>query len=183
MKLNRDFFECLKSWRAGIEQFLKTQLGPIDRETPILDIGLGDSSHVIWGMGFKNLQILDKSNHHQEKEKVPFPFLLGDILKPETLTSLPKFKVITFCECLEHIEKPFDAAQNVLNLLTDDGILLVTVPCLLHNHAGLPYYGDYWRFMPSGLTALFSSAQVVESTYPAHDKSFPYGCCAVVRKK
>jgi hypothetical protein len=67
-----------------------------------------------------------------------------------------RFKTIICMSVLEHCRDPFKMAKNIQALMTDDGILLVSVPFSWEIH-GFP--DDYWRFTPSGVKMLFQNPQ------------------------
>ncbi len=63
-----------------------------------------------------------------------------------------KFKTIISFSVLEHCSNPFIMAENIMNLLDDDGMVFISVPFIWHVHA---YPSDYWRFTPEGIKILF----------------------------
>ncbi len=63
-----------------------------------------------------------------------------------------RFKTIICMSVLEHCRDPFKMAQNIQSLMSENGVLLVSVPFSWEIH-GFP--DDYWRFTPSGVRTLF----------------------------
>jgi SAM-dependent methyltransferase len=57
-------------------------------------------------------------------------------------------------EVLEHVDDIWSAANELFRVLSEDGILIISVPFEIRIH-GSPH--DYWRFTPSGLEYLFRS--------------------------
>lgn len=72
-----------------------------------------------------------------------------------------RFNTIICMSVLEHCRDPFKMARNIQSLMTDDGVLLVSVPFSWEIH-GFP--DDYWRFTPSGVRTLFQ-----ELDFEAHE--------------
>ncbi len=61
------------------------------------------------------------------------------------------FDYVLADQVLEHVKKPWIAAEEVRRVLKPGGITVLT-SCLLHKIHGLPT--DYWRFTPDGLKVL-----------------------------
>jgi SAM-dependent methyltransferase len=70
---------------------------------------------------------------------------LGD-LAPGT------FGLVICCSVLEHMRRPWRAAENLSVLLRPGGSLFISVPWVWRYHA---YPDDYYRFSASALRALF----------------------------
>ena len=54
--------------------------------------------------------------------------IIGDIEDTRTLLHLSKYDCIWMSHLVEHLHYPLGALQNVRNLLTDDGLLFVSMP-------------------------------------------------------
>jgi SAM-dependent methyltransferase len=59
----------------------------------------------------------------------------------------------------EHLRKPWVAAENILRLLKPGGICITVVPFAQRYHEDP---GDYFRYTPAGVLALFEQAGVVQ---------------------
>ena len=161
----------LEQWRKEIDKFLLVELSKRPLKS-IVDIGLGDSSGSIKKTG-RPFDIIDKIRHTNLQS------IECDILRADSLPS-KRWDIVVCCEVFEHIENPFIAAANIYSLLTDSGVILVTVPCNLEHHPGLPWYGDFWRFMPGSIACLFPNRKVTEYVKYSNSPNFPYGICAVI---
>lgn len=82
------------------------------------------------------------------------------------LSSLNReFDAAVVCSVLEHVARPWVAAQELGSVIRSGGILLVTT------HQSFPYHAypkDYYRFTQEGLREIFSEEagwKVVESNY------------------
>ncbi|MHA1539868.1 MAG: methyltransferase domain-containing protein [Alphaproteobacteria bacterium] len=64
------------------------------------------------------------------------------------------FKTIICLSVLEHIDKPWIAAEHIEQILHPEGTLYIAVPWVWQNHA---YPDDYYRFSPNGVKTLFPS--------------------------
>ena len=64
-----------------------------------------------------------------------------------------KFDVVFIYEVLEHVERPFEASNELFRVLKPGGTLLLSTPFIFGIHDA-PY--DYWRFTKYGLKNLFS---------------------------
>jgi SAM-dependent methyltransferase len=63
-----------------------------------------------------------------------------------------RFATIFCLSVLEHCEKPFKMAENLMLLLKPGGHIVVSVPFPWKIHG---YPNDYWRFTPEGVKKLF----------------------------
>lgn len=93
------------------------------------------------------------------------------------------FSLIICCSLLEHVEKPWHMAQNITQLLSQNGIVYITVPWVWRFHS---YPDDYWRFSWRGIETLFPelvwshkfySTNVAGEFFPAapgHDDKLHY---------
>ncbi len=87
--------------------------------------------------------------------------------------------VIVCNAVLEHVCWPFQAADNLTNMLAPDGILYAEVPFIQPYHPHGTYQlsegllvddagqskrhgGDYWRFTPQGIRQLFHRLEVLD---------------------
>lgn len=70
-----------------------------------------------------------------------------------------RYDFIVCTEVLEHTLRPFDAVENIYQLLKRGGMAFVTTPFNFRMHGPLP---DCWRFTEYGLRELFRKFEVVE---------------------
>jgi len=75
-----------------------------------------------------------------------------------------RFGLILCQHVLEHVKRPFDAADNIARLLAPGGTLYVAVPWVQAFHG---YPDDYWRFSFHGLMELFPDLAAVDMYYSA----------------
>ena len=80
---------------------------------------------------------------------------VGDISEDLCGLSERAFTLILCCSVLEHIKRPWLAAQHMTRLLAPGGLLYVSVPWVWRYH---PYPEDYWRFSWRGVESLFPLA-------------------------
>ena len=67
---------------------------------------------------------------------------------------------------LEHVEKPWLAAKNIMKTLSNKGLVFITVPWAWEYHA---FPRDYWRMSPDALDVLFDGSTAMHTawvTYP-----------------
>lgn len=102
-----------------------------------------------------------------------------------------KFDVIIADNVFEHLRDPYQAGRNVLTMLADGGVFLLTTPFLIRIH-GSP--SDYTRWTPEGLQAFlqecgfsadvrsWGNRKVVISNL-AHWRSYGWGLRANLRNE
>lgn len=94
-----------------------------------------------------NYYVLDISNHTKNKKNI----IVGSITDPNLNIDI-KFDIIYSKDTFEHILNPWDATQNILKLLNNNGYLFCMVPFSWRYHA-CPY--DTYRYTHTGLRYLF----------------------------
>lgn len=72
-----------------------------------------------------------------------------------------QFDLVYSHQVLEHIPKPWRAANEMVRLLKVGGIGLHTT-CAFNPRHGLPEFNDYYRFLPDGLAELFDGVETIE---------------------
>ena len=88
------------------------------------------------------------------------PDIVGDI---QNLPLADASQEAIVCNAvLEHVENPSRAAGEMYRVLKKGGYCFVYVPFLYYYHAEGGYYGDYWRFTPDALRAMFKPFSVIE---------------------
>lgn len=60
--------------------------------------------------------------------------------------------LVICCSVLEHVKRPWIAAQNIERMLAPGGFAYISVPWVWRYHA---YPDDYWRFSFAGVRELF----------------------------
>ncbi|WP_425466582.1 class I SAM-dependent methyltransferase [Pelagibacterium montanilacus] len=84
------------------------------------------------------------------------------------LMALPEdigqYDLVLAMSLVEHIDKPWVAAPNIMRLVRPGGYLYIAMPWFYPVHEG-PYYGDHWRSTPSGMVHLFEGMEVVKTDY------------------
>lgn len=66
------------------------------------------------------------------------------------------------CSVLEHVKRPWIAAQSIERMVRPGGFVYVAVPWVWRYH---PYPDDYWRFSFSGIRELFAGVDWTEQVY------------------
>lgn len=69
------------------------------------------------------------------------------------------FDIVFSHQVLEHIPKPWKAAQEMNRVLRSGGIGIHT-SCAYNPRHGLPVFNDYYRFLPDGLAELFDGINI-----------------------
>lgn len=85
--------------------------------------------------------------------------LIDIVCKAEDLVKTvgkESYDVVLCFDVLEHVENPFNVANNLYEVIKPGGMLALTVPFFWHIHAhGEKNFYDYWRFTNYGLQKLF----------------------------
>ncbi|MEQ8586641.1 MAG: methyltransferase domain-containing protein [Thalassobaculaceae bacterium] len=136
-------------------------------QDPVLQVGsrvdVVDRSETRWrnrlaGRDFTGLDIADGDGVD----------VVGDLCWPferlDAAVSGRRFGLILCQHVLEHVRRPFEAAENVTRLLAPGGTLYVAVPWVQAFHG---YPNDYWRFSFHGLLELFPDLTPVDMYYSA----------------
>lgn len=71
-----------------------------------------------------------------------------------------RFNSIICFSVLEHCTNPFKVCENITKLLTDKGMVFISVPFAWPIHG---YPSDYWRFTADGVKILFPSIEFDEA--------------------
>lgn len=79
--------------------------------------------------------------------------LVGDLSKGLCGLEKEHFSLIICCSVLEHVEKPWAIAQNIVSLTKPGGRVFMSVPWVWRYH---PYPDDYFRFSWRGIESLFA---------------------------
>tara|TARA_R110002167_G_scaffold97365_1_gene257064 strand:- start:272 stop:928 length:657 start_codon:yes stop_codon:yes gene_type:complete len=137
-------------------KFVLSSIGSLESEKNVLDIGGGRGKN--FKTGEANYYVLDISKHNDSS------FIQGDITSCDLNLDI-KFNVIVTKDTFEHILNPWDATQNILNLLVEGGLFFCSVPFNWRFHPS-PY--DAYRYTHQGLKYLFErngGLQEVDSGY------------------
>lgn len=132
-------------------EFLKLRLKDLPDNVDILDIGTGKNPFRILTDRFKNLITLDSVAF--EGIKVVHDFNKGLPFENQ------KFDCVILANTLEHSPKPAYLLKEIQRVLKRGGVLIGTVPFLLHIHQE-PY--DFYRFTRFALENLLREAEFNE---------------------
>lgn len=127
------------------DNFIKSLFNSKDGQN-ILDIGGGRGKTFDFNKK-SNYYVLDINSHNDKS------FIRGDITNPE-LNIDKKFDFIISKDTFEHILNPWEATQNILNLLNEGGIFICEAPFNWRFHPS-PY--DGYRYSHQGLKYLFEN--------------------------
>lgn len=122
---------------------IKKKINELSKEQNVLDIGGGRGK--TFKTGVANYYVLDLSSHNDEA------FITGDITSKE-LKIDKKFDLIVSKDTFEHILNPWDATDNIINLLNENGLFFCSAPFNWRFHPS-PY--DAYRYSHQGLKYLF----------------------------
>jgi SAM-dependent methyltransferase len=78
--------------------------------------------------------------------------VVGDLSKDLCGLAEEHFSLIICCSVLEHVEKPWLMARNIMRLTKPGGRVYMSVPWVWRYH---PYPDDYFRFSWRGIEVLF----------------------------
>lgn len=82
--------------------------------------------------------------------------VVGDLSKDLCGLEEGRFSLIICCSVLEHVEKPWLMARNIVRLAKPGGRVYMSVPWVWRYH---PYPDDYFRFSWRGIESLFDDLQ------------------------
>ena len=124
-------------------KFISHSIKSLKSTQNVLDIGGGRGKN--FKAGTANYYVLDLSKHNDKS------FIQGDITSDD-LRIDKKFDIIVTKDTFEHILNPWDATQNILNLLVEGGLFICSVPFNWRFHPS-PY--DAYRYTHQGLKYMF----------------------------
>lgn len=78
--------------------------------------------------------------------------VVGDLSQDLCGLDVGHFSLIICCSVLEHVEKPWLMARNIVRLAKPGGRIYMSVPWVWRYH---PYPDDYFRFSWRGIESLF----------------------------
>lgn len=78
--------------------------------------------------------------------------VVGDLCRDLCGLKEGHFELIICCSVLEHVEKPWIMARNIVRLTKPNGRVYMSVPWVWRYH---PYPDDYFRFSWRGVESLF----------------------------
>lgn len=150
---------------AGLHESLVRALPPLDRQTPILDIGCGTGAWLerLAGQGFSNLHGTDLDVAQFQTQKATCS--AANLDRDDLGLGDRRFGLISAIEVIEHLENPGRLFFHVSQSLTPDGWFLLTTPnihsvnCRLRflltgNLKSFDAKGDPTHIYPVLLTAL-----------------------------
>jgi SAM-dependent methyltransferase len=101
----------------------------------------------------------------------------------EAMTPVPseRYDWVISTVVLEHTLDPWAVTREMLRVTKPGGFVYASAPFSHQVHAG-PSYGDYWRFSPLGLAALFPGCRVREVEVWGDDPIMPSLYSILVQK-
>ena len=113
----------------------------------LLDLGAGSSKN-------KELYLKHAKTYTAfDIDPQPNIDIVGDVLDPDI--SDESYDTIISNQVIEHVRKPWVAAEQIARMLRPGGTCIVTVPFMLGYHA---HPHDYFRYTENGLRSLFEDA-------------------------
>lgn len=161
--------------RRQIKEFIGICARTLDLQGPIYEFG---SRQMDGQVGYSDLRPFFPNHSYVGADYIAGPGV--DVVLDLRKINLPDRIINTaFClEVLEHVDDPTKAVQELHRVMTDDGLLIVSVPMNIKIH-GSPY--DYWRFTPEGLDTLLKLFPHRFVGYVGRD-DYPDNIVAVVSK-
>jgi len=135
---------------------IKNQINKLNNNQNVLDIGGGRGK--TFKTGVANYYVLDLSSHNDKMT------IVGDITS-KNLKIDKKFDLIISKDTFEHILNPWDATDNILDLLNEGGLFFCSVPFNWRFHPS-PY--DAYRYSHQGLKYLFERNGKLEELYSGY---------------
>jgi SAM-dependent methyltransferase len=125
----------------------------VKKESRILDIG--KSSRQLSTLLQKTSQVYETLDLNSFGD---YPDIRADICNIQLSQDLNRrYDIIVCNSILEHCYDPITACKNLGNLLSDQGIIIGSVPFLFPRHCPNDLqYQDYFRFTPDSIAILFS---------------------------
>lgn len=129
----------------------------------VVEIGSKDyGSTVPWRKVFKGAEYVGT-----DLEAGPGVDVVADVTKG--IDGLPTdADLVICCSVLEHVERPWIAAENLMRLLKPGGVLYIATPWVWRYH---PYPDDYFRFSFNGIRSLFPGLEWVAQEYSTNKNS------------
>lgn len=121
-----------------------------EQKQDVLDIGGGRGK--TFDNKKNNYYILDLNSHNEKH------FIQGDITDP-SLEIDKKFDIILTKDTFEHILNPWDATNNIINLLKEGGLFICIAPFSWRFH---PSPFDAYRYSHQGLKYIFEHKGKIE---------------------
>ena len=84
---------------------------------------------------------------------------IADLCNCTELLGEGRYDCVVCTEVLEHTRQPFDAVQNIFNILKPGGLAFISTPFNFRIHGPMP---DCWRFTEHGLRELFKDFGITE---------------------
>lgn len=176
----RDDYPGLQKWRCDIWNFSVDCFYQAGKLNKILEVGpsLEDFSFSKMLEDNSDSEIetigIDPSNRHL------FTYFGSAENMPQVKSD--SYDLVVCTEVLEHVKKPWMAADEIYRITKNNGYILLTAPCHFKFH-GCP--DDFWRFInPESFLLLFNKPEnltIVNST-TCGDKDFPIGIGVLLYK-
>jgi len=121
-----------------------------EKITSLLDIGCGSGAfgHVVRGIWGCRVVGVELNPGAAAKARLVLNHVIeGDITK---LDLEERFDVITINDVLEHVEYPADLVKSLLEFVTPDGQLIVSIPNVGHWAIVEDLLAGHWDYLPAG---------------------------------
>ena len=165
----------MQEWRICIEEFLMKELPDTIIPNKLLDIGVGSTTNVL-RKKYPNVpfHILDKGPYPEVEHNI-------DLLHASKKIEGGLYDVVICSEVLEHVDRPWLAADQLAYLTRPGGLIYITAPSFLYWHPMMPICDDYWRFMPNCIPLLFKDKHKLVRKLRLGGSGFqPTGICYVI---
>lgn len=162
--------------RIGVICFLESWQNRIHGK--VLDVGVGTSSYSRQLFQDRCDYTATDCFEHPNIDVVSDIQRLTDVFEPES------FDFVICVEVLEHVPRPWKAAEEIYAVLKPGGTLLLTIPFNYRLHTE-EQVRDYWRMSADGLRVLLQEVagfEEVEITPIGHPE-FPFSHTVVARKR
>ena len=154
----------LESLRECVFENINGDVLQIGSKTSVLD------NHMLWRKNFavKNFIGMDIEPGKNVDVVCDITDRIGNIRKK---TGIVQFDFIICRHLLEHVRKPWEAAQNIVHLLKPGGYIWIAVPWAQSYHG---YPGDYWRMSFSAVRSLFDKIDFQLEFYTGSKEDLGY---------
>ena len=161
--------------RRQIKEFIGLCAGTLDLRGPIHEFG---SRQMDGQVGYSDLRPFFPGQGYVGADYIAGPGV--DLVLDLRNIDLPSNSVHTaIClEVLEHVDAPTQAVSELNRIMSETGVLIVSVPMNIRIH-GSPH--DYWRFTPQGLDTLLKVFEHRFVGFVGRD-DYPDNIVAVVSK-
>ena len=148
-----------KSYREQLVNFIEKQSNLIKGN--VLDIGTGKWTWTIDRFkkecDFTTFDQIDYGNID----------IVGDLLNLTDYVESDFFDAVLCLDVIEHVKRPFQAVNQIYQVLKKDGIFIGSTPFLKNLHG--EEYGDYWRITRQGWKELLKDFSDIKISWGGDD--------------